>query len=132
MQNVVSSARNAKKKNHWVFLEITNVLWICRSAFCVFPVSSHRILKWSMLKNKDLIKLIIFTSSSRTFLRKISFVLFNYECMAVKNMINTSMFGANAIYYPLKYPPFYPPMLYCHQSKCQSCGKGKKLILQWK
>lgn len=94
----------------------------------VYFVSSHRILKWSMLKNKDLIKLI-FTSSSKTFLRKlVLFCFLNYERMAVKNMMNTSTFGANAIYYSLK----CPPMLYCHQSKCQSCGKGKKLLLLWK
>lgn len=46
-----------------------NYTLICsKIAFCMLPISLHKCLKESVLKGRDLIKLIIFTASSSTFL----------------------------------------------------------------
>ena len=44
-----------------------------RNAFYVLPILSHRILRRCVLRDKDLIKLMIFIGSSRTFLVKLAF-----------------------------------------------------------
>ena len=33
------------------------------NALCVLPISSHKILRWTILKNWDLIELVVFTTS---------------------------------------------------------------------
>ena len=66
-----------------------------KSAICKLPISSHRILKRSVLQSQKLMKLLIFffTISSRTLLSEtgfcFSFFVLLHECLMLKYIMTT-------------------------------------------
>lgn len=75
------------------FLQDDHHTLVCSRS--VLPVSSQRILKRYILKGQELIKSVIFTALSRTFLSETGFFsllfsLFNCEHTLLKNTVTTS------------------------------------------
>lgn len=102
-----------KKTIEGFFLEPTNVLCIRSSnVFCVFPISSQRVLKQSVLRDEDLIK-FFFTASSRTLFSETGFsVLFFYwESMVIKNTMITSTVWCHCHLISTKMPTVLPTIV---------------------
>lgn len=54
-------------------------------------ISSHRILKRRLLNTQDLVKLVLTTAPSRTFLREVTTCFFHREHVVVKNACSSSL-----------------------------------------
>lgn len=92
--------------------------------FTLFPISSHRVLKQSVLKDQEATKLIFIVSSST--LSKISFL--NYECKAAESMMNTSPVRCHGHLISTKMPSFTCQCLPIIQTNVKAVEKAKVLL----